>query len=631
MNKKVSVVVPTYNNEKYIKQCLDSLLGQTYKYLDIVIIDRNSTDLTFEIIKEYQKKYPDVIKFKRLEKNGGFGEAIIEGLRMVEGEYICLCNGDDWFHLERIEKMVKYLEDNSDKFLVLTNYLDFDEERSRVEWLGFDSSFLKKKIQNPFFIIAKTQYDDMKLLFVLFMVKSSIIKKEIFITEIKTETTKWQSLQIDYDYPKGFGFINEPLYFRRIYPTKEKNCVSDCILLLPFYRKLLKVFCCDSSKVENNERYISMIKKRIIRGYVDVLIKEGYNKEAFEFYKMMVVYEPFYFRIFYKTFMVLPILGKFIIRFRHSFVKFLNIIRKYMWRRFRIRRALRVLIFCFPKGVAPSVKEKLKFLLGMFIICFPMSERLTEKIEGWAYGIKSVFSNKEEKIYEKNGVFYVIPNEIQNFRHFISLIYCVYLMKQYENPPVIVDEGDIVIDCGACIGDTSLFFAQKAGKKGRVIAIEPEKKNYQILEKVRILNEGKAAPIIPIRAAVYKEDCYLELDISSGAGSHTISSYYLSKEVILSKEKVQAFKIDTLVKLLNLERVDFIKMDIEGAEVDGLLGAEDVIKKFKPKLAICSYHHPNASVEIRKILLEYNPNYKFKEIKRGEKILFAWNENEKRF
>jgi len=99
------------------------------------------------------------------------------------------------------------------------------------------------------------------------------------------------------------------------------------------------------------------------------------------------------------------------------------------------------------------------------------------------------------------------------------------------------------------------------------------------------------------------------------------------KSILLGKkEKVKALKIDTIVEELGLEKVDFIKMDIEGAEIDALLGAEQTIKRFKPKLAICTYHRPTDSEEIKKIILSYNSDYKLKEIDQGEKILYAWNE-----
>jgi FkbM family methyltransferase len=147
------------------------------------------------------------------------------------------------------------------------------------------------------------------------------------------------------------------------------------------------------------------------------------------------------------------------------------------------------------------------------------------------------------------------------------------------------------------------------------------------------LNEGKVAPIIPIKAAVYKEDRQLKLYISGRpllSGSHTlykdIEHKAMRESLIGLSESVKAVKIDTLVEELGLERVDFIKMDVEGAEVDALLGAKETISQFKPKLAICTYHRPTDPIEIRKILSQYNPNYKFKELERGEKVLFAWDE-----
>ncbi|MGB9878164.1 MAG: FkbM family methyltransferase, partial [bacterium] len=143
----------------------------------------------------------------------------------------------------------------------------------------------------------------------------------------------------------------------------------------------------------------------------------------------------------------------------------------------------------------------------------------------------------------------------------------------------------------------------------------------------------KTAPIIPLRVAVYKEDGYLKLYVSKYTGSHTlyknIERESIRESLTGAMEEVKAMRIDTIVEELGLGRVDFIKMDIEGAEVDALLGAERTITQFKPKLAICTYHRPTDPMEIRQILLKYNPNYKFKEIERGEKVLFAWDENRK--
>jgi len=302
------------------------------------------------------------------------------------------------------------------------------------------------------------------------------------------------------------------------------------------------------------------------------------------------------------------------------------------WRRREIEGALHALASPIPKELAPPLRALLSGVFAKLRLLLPLPDRfIGEKIEEWALGLHLKSSTKDERIYEREGIIYVIPNESVYFLGLASSIFHINLVCEYEDPPVIVCKGDVVIDCGANIGVATLLFAKKAGNGGKVIAVEPEEKNYRVLEKVSKLNEEKVAKIIPLKVAVYKEDCELELNIGTGPDTHTLSQYAEDRKdhILPIKEKVEARKIDTIVHLLGLERVDFIKMDIEGAEVDALLGAEQTIKKFKPKLAICTYHRPTDPVEIRKILLRYNPDYKFKELGRGEgkghEVLLAWD------
>lgn len=301
------------------------------------------------------------------------------------------------------------------------------------------------------------------------------------------------------------------------------------------------------------------------------------------------------------------------------------------WRRKHIGFGFRVLRFSSPKEIAPPLKERFHYFLATLRVLLPIPDRYMERrAEMFALGLRLVSENEKEEIYERKGLLYAVPKGRNFWGELFSLIPRIHLMSQYQEPPVVVGEGDIVIDCGANIGIASLLFAKRAGKSGKVIAIEPEDNNYKALQKTAKLNEGKVAPIIPLKVAVYKENCQLELFLSDAPGSHTISPYREERKSMgklrEDKEIVKAVKIDTLVEELGLERVDFIKMDIEGAEVDALLGAEETISQFKPKLAICTYHRPTDPIEIRKILSKYNPNYKFKEIERGEKVLFAWDE-----
>lgn len=622
---KVSIIISDYKNEKYLKDCLESILNQTFKDWEIIVIAKDLNNSVSKTIKEYKGKFLSKIKFEKLDKNKNPSVAKNEGIKLAKGEFICFCDGDDMFHPERIEKMVKYLENNPEKVLVATNYWEIDEKEGKIKGLGFEFSPFEEVSQNAFFIVLENQSYYNKPLFQFFMVRRFLFEKEIFDPELNIDEDKEFVLRIAYRYPKGLGFINEPLYYRRIYSKNEIYKLSNYIFLVPLYRKIIKIFPWNLPLGGlNREKYIS-IRKKIFKAYANILMRGGNYREAIEFYKEILPYETFTFRLIIRVFINFPFLGRIILTIRHLFIT------KYKWKIGKIKQAFHLVNFNFPKKVAPSIKDKLFYIIATFLLFLSSNPRYRKKIEEFAYRLKCASFNKKERIYERNGLFYAIPNDNIYFIWLTFFIYHTNLMSQYEEPPVIVEKGDIVIDCGASIGDTSLLFAKKSGINGKVIGIEPEEKNYQLLKRVSELNKNKIAPIIPVKAAVYKEDCVLELGISSLLGSHALSLYYDDWKIPLLREKVKAFKIDTLVKLLDLERVDFIKMDIEGAEIDALSGAEETIKKFKPKLAICVYHRPNDEFEIREILLKFNPNYKFKVVERGVKDFWTWDETEKEF
>uniref|UniRef100_A0A7V5XG50 FkbM family methyltransferase n=1 Tax=Thermodesulfobacterium geofontis TaxID=1295609 RepID=A0A7V5XG50_9BACT len=279
----------------------------------------------------------------------------------------------------------------------------------------------------------------------------------------------------------------------------------------------------------------------------------------------------------------------------------------------------------YLKELNPSFIDRIRYFLGTLRILIPLPSRYTKWWGlNFTYGLKCIYRDEKERIFKKDGLKYVVPYEA--YKQFVEIFKDINFLGKYQNFPVIINKGDVIIDCGAYIGVTTLMFAKLAGKNGKVIAIEPEERNYKSLVKMIELNKD-VAPIIPLKVAVYKDDCWIDLYIAKDSSCHTISTFCVKKYALLNeKKKIQAFKLDTIVEELSLEKVDFIKMDIEGAEIDALLGAEQTIKRFKPKLAICTYHRPTDSEEIKNIILSYNLNYKLKEIDQGEKILFAWDE-----
>lgn len=111
MEDLISVIVPVYNNEIYLRDSLDSIINQSYSNLEIILIDDGSTDRSYNILKEYEKKDSRVKAITK--RNGGICEAMKMGVLLSHGKYIARCDGDDINDIYRYEKQLKYLKDGN--------------------------------------------------------------------------------------------------------------------------------------------------------------------------------------------------------------------------------------------------------------------------------------------------------------------------------------------------------------------------------------------------------------------------------------------------------------------------------------------------------------------------------------
>lgn len=115
----ISIVTVSFNSEKTIRDTFKSILNQTYKNIEYIVIDGASKDTTVDIIKEYEGKFIDKnISFKWIsEKDNGIYDAMNKGIDLANGEIIGLLNSDDWFENDALEKVVKeYRKSNFDMF-----------------------------------------------------------------------------------------------------------------------------------------------------------------------------------------------------------------------------------------------------------------------------------------------------------------------------------------------------------------------------------------------------------------------------------------------------------------------------------------------------------------------------------
>lgn len=166
-----------------------------------------------------------------------------------------------------------------------------------------------------------------------------------------------------------------------------------------------------------------------------------------------------------------------------------------------------------------------------------------------------------------------------------------FLLNQYDytiNDTDIIkaEKGDIVIDAGGCWGDTSLYFANEIGEEGKVYTFEFIPQNLDILKMNLGLNPLLKNQIEIVEKPLWDKTGLPMYYVDNGPGSQ-VSFNQLNEYSGI----VNSISIDDFLANNKLDKVDFIKMDIEGAEPFALKGAINTIKKYKPKMAIAIYHN----------------------------------------
>ncbi|EAK3292276.1 glycosyltransferase family 2 protein, partial [Campylobacter coli] len=110
---KISIILPTFNVEKYIAKAIESCINQTFKDIEIIVVDDCGSDKSINIAKEYAKK-DERIKIIHNEKNLGLLRARYEGVKAANSLYIMFLDPDDYLELEACEEVSKYLDQNND-------------------------------------------------------------------------------------------------------------------------------------------------------------------------------------------------------------------------------------------------------------------------------------------------------------------------------------------------------------------------------------------------------------------------------------------------------------------------------------------------------------------------------------
>ena len=245
----------------------------------------------------------------------------------------------------------------------------------------------------------------------------------------------------------------------------------------------------------------------------------------------------------------------------------------------------------------------------------PYSKDLFEKIVRYRYLLsfyRDAYTNSKEKIklsmkYGSINIFswglkrflfalqkYRYPSEIENF-----LLFYIFGLEQYNVKDIFEVSGDsVVFDIGAWKGDTAYFFSKKCNDNAKIYAFEPDANAFETL---KVMKEK------------YKLNNILLENVLFSNKNETID--FVSMTPNTPAVKMNAVTVDEFVESNNIEKIDYLKMDVEGAEKHILEGAINTIKKFRPSLAIAVYHGGELFMEdfykVPVFIKKITENYKY--------------------
>jgi len=205
----ISVIVPIYNNEIYLRECLDSILAQTFANWEAVLIDDGSTDNTGKIVDEYAEKDSRFIVIHK--QNGGVLSARKAGLENSKGEFVANLDHDDTYHPQFLEKMYSKITETNADFVWCKNQLDDDP--FDINYHVTDYKWNENKSKNIEIMLTPGQG-------VSWITWDKLIKREIYAkvrfpnVNIIYAEDPTQMLQVAYN-SNSAAFISEKLYFHK--------------------------------------------------------------------------------------------------------------------------------------------------------------------------------------------------------------------------------------------------------------------------------------------------------------------------------------------------------------------------------------------------------------------------------
>lgn len=257
----------------------------------------------------------------------------------------------------------------------------------------------------------------------------------------------------------------------------------------------------------------------------------------------------------------------------------------------------RIISAIFPSG---GIKEQIKLAYYSINKARNVSYELLTDNEN-----KVVFKTTFDQvsIITNEALYYIVP-DFNYYQHFYK-----------------VKADDVIIDAGANCGHLSIFFSKLIGSNGKVFAFEPDVFNIKRIDSNIKLNKDLLENIKIKELLLWDENEFIDFCEAGTVGSSAVWIADTDKCV-----KKEAVRIDDWVVKNNIQKLDFIKMDIEGAEIEALDGCVETINNLKPNFAIASYHIVNGEatyIKVEAFFKKMNYPYKTVRFPKNEIITFA--------
>lgn len=289
---KVSIIIPVYNGEKFLEECLNSVIGQTYPELEIVIINDGSTDHTIELCKKYCEKDSRIILIDK--ENGGVTSARKAGIDAATGKYTIFVDADDWIPAQTIERLTEVAETNETD-VVSCGFVQVESEQSE-EHYGTLEAGIYELADNEEFISSMFYQGALKewgiwptlwgKLFLTEEIRACIrhLDERIFYGE--DAATVFETILQS----KRVAVIKEPLYYYRYLNTTSVSGKRNKLLLdnmFYLYEYLYKVF--------EKQRYAEILLKQLKHYMISLMNHAGkllfdipYNIQQSEWLELQV-------------------------------------------------------------------------------------------------------------------------------------------------------------------------------------------------------------------------------------------------------------------------------------------------------------------------------------------------------